>query len=69
MLEVRKFTAKIINAITGTTLVKRGSNKIKDAFTLVDDTLGVDTRGTIKGILEHGIKDTILNGIGRNHKK
>lgn len=69
MLEARKFTAKIINAITGTTLVKRGSNKIKDAFALVDDTLGLDTRETIKGVLEHGIKGTILNGIGKNHKK
>ena len=39
MLEVRKFTGKIINAVTGTTLAKRGSNIIKDAFAIVDDTL------------------------------
>ena len=65
MLEARKFTGKIVDAVTGTTLAKRSSNKIKDAFTLVDDTLGLDTRGTIKGVLEQGVKGTLLNGIGR----
>ncbi|MBQ2866163.1 MAG: hypothetical protein IJE90_06590 [Clostridia bacterium] len=65
MLEARKFTGKIVDAVTGTTLAKRSSNKIKDAFTLVDDTLGLDTRGTIKGVLEQGVKGTILNGIGK----
>lgn len=65
MLEARKFTGKIVNAVTGTTLAKRGSNKIKDAFSMVDDTLGLDTRGTIKGVLENGVKGTLLNGIGK----
>lgn len=65
MLEARKFTGKIIDAVTETTLAKRSSNKIKDAFTMVDDTLGLDTRGTIKGVLEQGVKGTILNGIGK----
>lgn len=65
MLEARKFTGKIVDAVTGTTFAKRGSNKIKDAFSMVDDTLGLDTRGTIKGVLENGVKGTILNGIGK----
>lgn len=65
MFEARKFTGKIIDAVTGTTLAKRGSNKVKDAFAIVDDTLGLDTRGTIKGLLENGVKGTILNGIGK----
>ena len=65
MLEARKFTGKIVDAVTGTTLAKRSSDKIKDAFGMVDDTLGLDTRGTIKGILENGVKCTLLNGIGK----
>ncbi len=65
MLEARKFTGKIIDAVTGTTLAKRGSDKIKGAFNMVDDTLGLDTRGTIKGLLENGVKGTIINGIGK----
>ena len=65
MLEARKFTGKIVDAVTGTTLAKRSSDKIKDAFNMVDETLGLDTRGTIKGVLENGVKGTILNGIGK----
>lgn len=65
ILEARKFTGKILDAVTGTTLAKRGSNKIKDAFNMVDDTLGLDTRDTIKGVLENGVKGTILNGISK----
>lgn len=62
-LEARKFSGLMINAVTGTTLAQRGSDLIKDAFTIVDDTLGLDTRETIKGVLENGIKGTIWNGI------
>ena len=65
ILEARKFTGKIVDAVTGTTLARRSSNKIKDAFNMVDDTLGLDTRGTIKGILENGVKGTIINGLGK----
>ncbi|MGN0800639.1 MAG: hypothetical protein ACI4NU_09435 [Christensenellales bacterium] len=65
MLEARKFTSKIVNAVTGTTLARRSSDKIKDAFNMVDDTLGLDTRGTIKGFLENGVKGTIINGLGK----
>ena len=69
MLEARKFTVKVINTITGTTVAKRGSNMIKNAFALADDALGVDTRGTIKDILEHGVKGIVLNGIVKNNKE
>ena len=65
MLEARKFTGRIIDAITGTTVAKRGSERIKSAFKMVDDTLGFDTRGTIKGLVENGVKGTIINGIGK----
>lgn len=65
MIEARKFTGKIIDAVTGTTLAKRVSDKTKDAFNMMDETLGLDTRGTIKGLLENGVKGTILNGIGK----
>ena len=65
MLEARKFAGKIIDTVTGTTLAKRGSDKIKGALDMVDETLGLDTRGTIKGLLENGVKGTIINGIGK----
>lgn len=65
MLEARKFTGKIVDAVTGTTLARCSSDKIKDAFNMIDDTLGLDTRCTIKGILENGVKGTIINGLGK----
>lgn len=68
MIEARKFAGKLIDAVTGTSLTKRGSNKVKSAFEIIDDTLGLDTRGTIKGVLENGVKGTILNGIGKKNK-
>lgn len=63
MIEARKFSGKLIDTVTGTTFAKRVSDKTKGAIDMVDDTLGVDTRGTIKGVLEQGIKGTLLNGI------
>ena len=63
LIEARKFVGKAIDASTGTTLAKRSSNKVKSALDLTDDTLGLDTRGTIKSVLEQGIKGTLINGI------
>ena len=63
LIEARKFVSKAIDASTGTTLAKRSSDKVKSALDLTDDTLGVDTRGTIKSVLEQGIKGTLINGI------
>lgn len=65
LLEARKFVGKAIDATTGTTLARRVSDKTKGAFDMVDETLGVDTRGTIKGVLEQGVKGVIFNGIGK----
>ena len=63
LIEAKKVTNKLIDAATGTTLAKRVSDKTKAAFNIVDETLGFDTRETIKGVLENGVKGTLLNGI------
>lgn len=65
VLEARKFISNAVNAVTGTTLAHRSSDKIKDAFNMADDTLGIDIRGTIRGFLENGVKGTIINGTGK----
>lgn len=65
MLEAMKFSGKMTDAATGSSLAKRSSDKIKDAFAMVDDTLGLDTRETVKGILEKGVKGAIIHGIGK----
>ncbi len=69
MLEARKANTKIIDATTGTTMAKRGSEKVKDAINLVDETLGLDTKGITKGIIENGVVGTLINGIKKKDKK
>lgn len=61
--QASKVSTKIINAATGTTVAERGSDKVKQAFDLVDNALGLDTREIAKGLLENGIKGTIINGL------
>jgi hypothetical protein len=68
LFEAKKVNTKIINAVTGTTMAERGSEKVKGAFNIVDETLGLDTRGIAKGIIENGIKGTIINGIKKKDK-
>lgn len=68
LLEARKFTSKIIDAVTESTVAQRVSDKAKDAFEIVDDTLGLDTRATVKNILEQGLIGTIFNGSSKKKK-
>lgn len=59
---------KILTALTGENIVDRGANKVSSAIDVVDKTLGLETRETIKGVFENGIKGTILNGIRKDSK-
>lgn len=65
MLDAGMFATKAKNAVTGTTVAERGAEMAKSAFDVVDDTLGIDVRGTIKGVMQGGIKGALWNGIGR----
>lgn len=65
MIEARFFVEKTKDAVTGTTVVERGSDMAKGAFNVVDDVLGIDTRETIKGVMQGGVKGVLWNGIGR----
>lgn len=61
-----KFLTKINDAITKTTLTERGSEKVKETLNKVDDVLGINTRDTIKGVLENGIAGSLLKGVKKN---
>ncbi len=63
ILKANKFVTKAIDAVTDTTVVERSTNKIKGAIDTVDDILGIDTRGTLRGTLENGVASTLLKGI------
>lgn len=62
MFLARKFVTKAIESVTGKTVSTRGAGKIKSAIGLVDDTLGIDTIGTISGVMENGVVKSILGG-------
>lgn len=63
LIEAKKVNMKILNTVTGTTMAERGSEKVKNALNLVDDTLGFDTRNIAKGIMKNGVAGTIINGL------
>lgn len=65
IIEARLFIEKAKDAATGTTIVDRSATAAKGAFGVVDDVLGMDTRETIKGVMEGGIKGALWNGIGK----
>ena len=67
-IEAVKFVTKVTDAVTGTTISDRGVKKVKNAFDKVDDILGFDTRGTVKGVIENGITGTLLKRIKRKNK-
>ncbi len=63
IFKANKFVTKIVDTITGTTITKRSTDKIKGAIDTVDDVLGINTRDTLKGVVENGIAGTLLKGI------
>lgn len=67
-IEAIKFMTKITDAVTGTTITERGSEKVKETFNKVDDVLGINTRDTIKGVIENGIAGSLLKGIKKDKK-
>ena len=58
-----KFVTKVTDAITNKTLTDRSFDKVKETFDKVDDVLGFDTRGIVKGVLENGIGRTLFKWI------
>ncbi len=68
LINPQKVCTLIKNEVTGTNSLSRGSNKVNSVLNTVDETLGLDTRGVAKGIIENGIKGTLINGIKRKNK-
>lgn len=62
-LEAVKFHNKIMELLTGKSMSIRNSEKFKSAVNIVDDTLGIDSLGTVTSVLQNGVKGTIFNGI------
>ena len=65
MFEAGKFVNSALRLLTGKSLAERSADKVKGAVGLVDDTLGINTVGTVKNVLENGITGSLLGGIGK----
>lgn len=65
--EAKKFINSATELITGKTMAVRGADKVKNAVGIVDDTLGINTIGTIKSVVENGVVGTVLGGIRKTN--
>lgn len=65
MFEAGKFVNAAMRLLTGKTAAERGADRFKGAVGLVDDTLGINTVGTVKSVIENGIAGSLLGGFGR----
>ena len=64
-LEAHKFVNAVYGLVTGKSTAERGAEKLKGAVDMVNDTLGIDTVGTVKNVLENGITRTVFGGLGK----
>ena len=65
-LEATKFYQIAIQTLTGKSLATRGAEKVKNGLGLVDDTLGISTVDTLKGVLEKGLVGTLFSGLKKS---
>ncbi len=66
-MEIMKFSNAIKKHFSGQTIVERGSEKVKDAIKLVNDTLGINTIETVKDVVENGVLGGAKGILGIKH--
>ncbi len=66
--ELHKFVNAVNRLLTGKSMAVRGADKVKNAVNLVDDTLGVNTMGAVKTIVENGVVGAVFHGLGKQHR-
>lgn len=64
-IEANKFRLALFKLVTGKTAPARSAKKVKNAIEIIDDTLGIDTVGTTKAVLETGVVGTLVGGTGK----
>ena len=66
--ELHKFVNVVNRLLTGKSMAVRGADKVKNVVNLVDDTLGVNTMGAVKTIVENGVVGAVFHGLGKQHR-
>lgn len=59
--DARKFVSAALELLTGKTAYARGAAKVKSTIAFVDDTLGIDTVGTVKNVLGKSVPKGVLD--------
>lgn len=67
-VELMRFKMAAVKLLTGKSAQARGADKVKHTLNLIDNTLGMDVAGTVKGVLEKGVVGSVLGGAG-NRKR
>ncbi|NMB29786.1 MAG: hypothetical protein GX991_07020 [Clostridiaceae bacterium] len=65
LIEANKFRMTLFKLVTGKTAPARSAKKVKNAIEIIDDTLGIDTVGTTKAVLEGGVIGTLVSVTGK----
>lgn len=64
-----KFMNAVNKLITGKSVSERSAEKAKGALNLVDNTLGIKTVDTVKGVLENGVVGTVFRGTRKKKRR
>ena len=60
--DARNLHNALMKLLTGENLAERKAKDFKKSVALVDDTLGIDTLGTAKNVIENGVVGTLTTG-------
>ncbi len=67
--KARGFAGKLKDVVTGQKIVQRGAKKVNGAINVVNDALGIDTVGTVAGVLQNGVVGTVVGSVASGAKK
>ena len=59
-----KFFDEAIKLLTGKTKVQRAAEKVKNAISIVDDTLGIDSVHVVGDAIKDGVVGKVTKGLG-----
>lgn len=63
--EARKFVNATLNLLTNKTAFERNAEKVKNTISVIDNTLGIDTRGMTANVIKNGIVGQASNMFGK----
>lgn len=66
--ECRRFVNAALNLLTNKTLFERGAEKVKNTISIIDNSLGIDSKNIAGNALKNGVVGKTTTVIGRSIK-